>query len=209
MTDISAIIILCGGKSNRFGLNKAFLKVNSNTLIEYVVSRVKSYFKNIFVIVKESDDALKIQTLIKNIKVLEDTVKNEYAPIFGLLTAVEKITEPVFFTLSCDTPLIDLNIVDILIKSLGDHNAVIPRWPNGFVEPLFAVYRREPLHKSILEVLSEGKLDLNSVISRIPRILYFSTMVMERFNPRLDCLLNINTRGDYDKCISKIKKHLV
>ncbi|WEU39801.1 MAG: molybdenum cofactor guanylyltransferase [Candidatus Odinarchaeum yellowstonii] len=209
MTDISTIVILCGGESNRLGSNKAFLKINSKTLIEFIISRVKQYFKNVFVVVKEPEDSLKIQNLVKNITVLEDKVKDVHAPIIGLLTAVEKIDEPFFFALSCDTPLVDLNIINILIKSLGDHNAVIPRWPNGFIEPLFAVYRREALRKSILSVLSEGKLDLNSVVLKIPKVLYFSTMVMEKFNPKLDCLLNVNTPGDYDKCISKIKKYLV
>ncbi|MEM4206968.1 MAG: molybdenum cofactor guanylyltransferase, partial [Nitrososphaerota archaeon] len=172
MKDISTIVILCGGKSTRFGLNKAFLKIGSITLIEYIIDKVKKYFKNVFVIVKKTDDAVKLQNLLKKVTVLEDRVQETFAPIIGLLTAVEEISEPVFFVLSCDTPLVDLNIIDIIIKSLGDHNAVIPRWPNGFIEPLFAVYRREPLRKSILEVLSNGKLDLNSVVFKIPRILY-------------------------------------
>ncbi len=209
MADISAIIILCSGGPNPFGLNKAFLRFDSTTLIEYVVSRVKQYFTGIYVVVENSEDALKIKNLVKNVTILEDAAKDKGEPITGLLTAAEQVNEPFFFALSCDTPLVDLNIIDVLIKSLGDHNAVIPRWPNGLAEPLFAVYRREPLRKSILEVLSEGKTDLDSVILKIPKVLYFSTMVIEKFNPKLDCLLKINTRRDYDKCISKIRGYMV
>jgi len=208
VTDISTIIILCGGQSSRLKTSKLFLKLGSKTLIEYIVDKVKKYFKNIFIIVKNTEDAERIRVFLKNVKILDDTVKDQQAPILGLLTAVEKVNESVFFALSCDTPLVDLNVADILIKSLGDHNAVIPRWPNGFIEPLFAVYRTEALGKSIREVLSEGRFDLTSVISKLSKVLYVSTMVIEKFNPDLDCFLNINTPVEYEKCVRKIKKTL-
>ncbi|MEM2109946.1 MAG: molybdenum cofactor guanylyltransferase, partial [Candidatus Odinarchaeota archaeon] len=167
VTNIGTIIILCGGQSNRLKTSKPFLKLGSTTLIEYVVNRVKKYFKNIFIIVKSSEDAEKIKAFLRNVTVLEDTVKDQQAPILGLLTAVEKISESVFFTLSCDMPLVDLNIVDMLIKPLGDHNPLIRRWPNGFIEPLFAVYRKEALEQSIRQVLSEGRFELTRMVSKL------------------------------------------
>ncbi|MEM2109396.1 MAG: hypothetical protein QW327_02790, partial [Candidatus Odinarchaeota archaeon] len=89
--------------------------------------------------------------------------------------------------------------------ALGDHNAVIPRWPNGFIEPLFAVYRKEALEQSIRQVLSEGRFELTRMVSKLSKVLYFSTMVIEKFNPKLDCFLNVNTPLDYEKCLKKIK----
>lgn len=205
MRDINTIAILCGGKSGRLGVNKALLKVDSSFLVEYVINRVKRYFKNIFLVTKSLADADMLKTLLRDVIVVRDSVTDKQGPIFGLLTAAEKTVEDVFFVLSCDTPLVDLNVVDILHKSIGDHNAVVPRWPNGFIEPLYAVYRRDALMKGIKQALSDGKYELAYLVSKIPRVLYFSTLMIQKFDSELDCFLNINTPRDFEKFIRKIK----
>ena len=43
-------VILAGGKSERMGKDKLFLKLNNKVLIEYTIDKVKKYFKNFIII---------------------------------------------------------------------------------------------------------------------------------------------------------------
>jgi molybdopterin-guanine dinucleotide biosynthesis protein A len=203
--NINSIAILCGGKSDRIGFNKAFLKLNSEYLIEYVIKNAKKYFKNIFLIVKEVEEIRKIKPNINNSMIIEDTVRDKIGAIFGLFTALEKIDDEIIFVLSCDTPLLDYNIINMMFQSLGNNNAVIPRWPNGYIEPLYGIYRRDATLKILKEILAEKKYKLSYLISKLPKVLYFSTKIIEKIDPKLDCFLNINNINDYNILLKKIK----
>ncbi|MHA1410229.1 MAG: molybdenum cofactor guanylyltransferase [Candidatus Odinarchaeia archaeon] len=172
MISIKTVAILCGGKSQRLGRDKAFLEVDSQYMIEYIIMRVKKYFKNIFLITKTADLKVKLQELFKNINIITDTVQNKHGPIFGLLTALESIKEEDIFILSCDTPLINLQVIDLIYQCLGEHYAVIPRWPNGYIEPLYALYKRIPVLNELKEFINSGEKKLGLLISKLPKVLY-------------------------------------
>ncbi|MHA1835416.1 MAG: molybdenum cofactor guanylyltransferase [Candidatus Odinarchaeia archaeon] len=196
--------MLCGGKSERLGVNKALLKLNSQILIEYLIKKVRKYFKNIFVIVKDSKEAKKMPSL--DAEIITDIIKDKQGAIFGLHTVFHTIKKETIFVISCDTPLADLASIRYIVEALGEHNAVIPRWPNGYIEPLYAVYKRRITLPIVEKNIKSSIYSLKDLISKIPKVLYFSTKIIEKFDPKLNCFFNVNTRRDYILLLKKIKR---
>ena len=75
-------------------------------------------------------------------------------------------------------------------------NAVIPRWPNGYIEPLQAVYRTDKALKASEEAVENGRMDMRSMIRGLRRVRYVSTIVIREIDPELDTFMNINSRFD-------------
>jgi molybdopterin-guanine dinucleotide biosynthesis protein A len=83
--------------------------------------------------------------------------------------------------------------------------AVIPRWPNGYIEPLQAVYCAKPAYESAKNALSEGKLNVQSMVDKLRGVRYVSTLVLQQLDPELRTFFNINTPLDLKKAESMLR----
>ena len=54
-SDITGVI-LAGGKSSRMGVNKSFLKLGNQTIIERIVDLMKSIFSEVIIITNTPDE---------------------------------------------------------------------------------------------------------------------------------------------------------
>lgn len=89
-------VILCGGKSQRMGEKKEYLKFPDSTLADYQASRMKVDFERLYFSSKESVlNSYNIPTIFDNSEV--------YAPIFGLCSCIDSINYDIF-VLAIDTP---------------------------------------------------------------------------------------------------------
>lgn len=69
-----------------------------------------------------------------------------------------------FIAVAGDMPLISSRSVKLLVENLSrDSLALIPRWENGWLEPLFAIYRL-PFFKSLELAFKGGARSLQSAI---------------------------------------------
>jgi molybdopterin-guanine dinucleotide biosynthesis protein A len=86
-----------------------------------------------------------------------------------------------------------------LLDLCAGRNAVIPRWPDGKIEPLQAAYNVKCAAIAAEAALKEGKRDMQGMIAHLRRIRYVSTLVLQQYDPKLDTFLNINTVQDWKK----------
>jgi molybdopterin-guanine dinucleotide biosynthesis protein A len=94
----------------------------------------------------------------------------------------------------------------LLFDLCPNKNAVIPRWPNGFIEPLQAVYRIKPALEAAKKALSNGKLNMRSMVNRLRSVRYVSTLVLRQLDTELNSFFNINTLADLERAEVIIKK---
>jgi molybdopterin-guanine dinucleotide biosynthesis protein A len=186
----AAVIILAGGKSSRMERDKSQLVISEKTIIKHIVDQVKPYFKQIII---GANDVAKFQDL--NCKIVPDKLEG-YGPLMGILSCLENSDYDVNFLLACDIPDIDINFVEkMLLESSREFDVVVPKSSEGYIEPLFAIYK-----KNIIDAIKDVLFKKNKKRIRL---------VFDKVNTKYidftdnDWYYNINTKEDYHNFINK------
>ena len=104
--------ILAGGKSQRMGQDKLFLKLNNKTLIEHTIDKVKKYLNKPIIITNLESEFFTKNDLIT----VKDCIGGQLGPLVGILTAMKwaKENSPKvswIATFPCDTPFFPESII--------------------------------------------------------------------------------------------------
>ncbi|MBW1888818.1 MAG: molybdenum cofactor guanylyltransferase, partial [Deltaproteobacteria bacterium] len=131
-------IILAGGKSSRYGVNKAFIEINGVQLIERVITVMGSVFERLILITNTPHEYAYL-----NLPMYEDLIKG-LGPIGGILTGLKAISDESGFFVACDMPFINGDLIHYMVEVKDDYDAVVPRitWK---METLHALYRKSCL----------------------------------------------------------------
>ena len=199
-------IILTGGVSSRFGQDKGLLQLANKPLIEYVLDAISTLVDEKMVVASSKVQAENYAKLLgSDVNVLID-VDDAQSPLVGALTGFKEAHGRYALLLACDTPFVSRDVVSLLFEVCINRNAVIPRWPNGYIEPLQAVYCAKPAYEAAKNALSEGKLNMQSMIDRLCSVRYVSTLVLQQLDPELRTFFNINTPLDLKKAELMFKR---
>lgn len=200
-----AVIILAGGFSKRFGRDKCLIDLVGKPLVLHVIAQVSTAVDEKVVVVGSNASREIFSNLHKSkTRVVVDKYEGQ-SPLVGALTGFESVDAECSLLLPCDTPFVSAEVVALLLDLCVNKGAVIPRWPNGYIEPLQAAYNTKSAIEAARKALNEGKRDLSSMINHIPGIRYVSTLVLQQLDPKLLTLFNVNTSEDLKKAESILK----
>lgn len=146
--DASAII-LCGGRSSRFGSDKALARLAGQTLIERAVASARLRFAHVAVVAKDpsiySVDAAKIA---------DGTAVS--TPLAGLVAGLERCSTALAFAFAVDMPFaLDDALLESLFDAVRGRAAAVPRYA-GELQPLCAVWRRWAALDAARELLAQN-----------------------------------------------------
>jgi len=192
----STAIILAGGLSQRFGSDKALAELGGRPLIQYVTDVVTRLVDETIIVVGTSEQESLLSRLYKGRStMIMDTVK-EKSPLVGASIGFERAHGTVSLLLPCDAPLLSGDVLSFLLGISPSYNAVIPRWPNGNIEPIHATYNTGTANAAAKEALRNNELRMYDAIKRLRNVLYVSTDILRQLDPNLHTFMNINTRED-------------
>jgi molybdenum cofactor guanylyltransferase len=179
----TAGVILAGGKSRRFGSNKAFADMNGRPLIDRVISVLRPIFDELLIITNSPDEYAYL-----GLPMHEDLIKG-LGPIGGIYTGLEKIQNSRGFFVACDMPFLNENLIYHLVKLSEGFEAVVPKidWK---MEPLHAVYSKECL-PAIRELIGTGECMIHRYFQRI-RVRFLNEDEIKLYDPMLRSFYNIN-----------------
>lgn len=126
-------VVLAGGRSRRFGSDKARYPLAGRRMVERVLITMGSVLERVVVIANDP-------TGLEGIEVFSDRVP-DCGPMGGLYTAfLETGAERCLLT-ACDTPLVESAVLKLLVRHLSfkSADAVVP-WVSGLPQPLLAGY---------------------------------------------------------------------
>ncbi|MDO9083075.1 MAG: molybdenum cofactor guanylyltransferase [Humidesulfovibrio sp.] len=183
--------ILAGGAAKRMGgAVKALLDVGGQTILDTLLATLSGRFVEMLLVAKEPEAFLAQQQAAPWRLVLD--ARPGRSSLTGIHTAlVSARTEHVFIT-ACDTPLLRPALLDALLGHLRpEDDVVLPRKPDGYFEPLCALYSRRCLPHI------EAQLDRNDhkIIRFFDRV-RVSPLPVEallRADPELVSFRNANT----------------
>ncbi len=152
-TDITAFII-AGGKSNRMGIDKGLILFRNQPMILHTIHKLKDLFENIII------NSNNPQYLSFNHPVIPDIVKDA-GPLGGLYSCLSVSKTKYNIIFPCDMPLIESNLIKILIKNKDKAPIVMPQHGDGKLEPLVAIYQTSVLKQVEKQIIKKQfRIDL-------------------------------------------------
>ena len=152
-----SIAILCGGKSKRFGSDKTFHFIGDKTILELVFDKFKNRSDDIFLQTSNNEIDRKKKFRF-NVNIHSD-VFPEKGPLGGIYSALSNAKYDILFVVGGDLPFVDEKIISELNR-YNDFSIVVPKWLNGFVEPLCALYSKDVM-PIIKKRIDSDKLKIN------------------------------------------------
>ncbi len=189
-------IVLAGGFSSRFGQDKAVLELNGKPLIKHAVDAAAAIADEVVVVTSSQERAEQYNELVGVDARFVIDLEEGKGPLVGALTGFENVQGKYSLLLPSDTPLASVEVLDLLFELCHGKTAVIPRWPNQQIEPLHAVYHTKTAVAAARLALSDGLLNVRSMIDNMGGIRYISTLAIQEFDPELKTFFNINTPID-------------
>ena len=191
-------IVLAGGFSKRFGQDKGLLKLADKPLILHILDNVSDVVDEILVVVSSKCQKNAYRSLKSIAHIVIDKCDTQ-SPLVGALTGFECTHSKYSLLLPCDTPFVSSQIASLLLELCVNKDAAIPRWPNGYIEPLQAAYRTKSAVTAANKALDNRKLNMHSMISYLREPSYVSISVLRQVDPTLTTFFNINTPQDLEK----------
>jgi molybdopterin-guanine dinucleotide biosynthesis protein A len=204
----NAVIVLAGGSSKRLGRDKCLIQLVGKPLILRVIERVSQIVDQTVIVVASNVQRKTLANIVGPKPLLVVDKYDEQGPLIGALTGFESVATKYSMLLPCDAPFVSSEIASLLLDLCTQRNAAIPRWPNGYIEPLQAAYQTKSALEAAREAFSDGQHDLRSMINRMRGVRYVSTMVLKQIDPNLMTFFNVNTPLDEKKAESILKKRL-
>ena len=148
-------IILAGGRANRMGgLNKAFIEVGGQRLIDRTLRVYRSLFQEIIISTNSPLEYLEFDA-----QIVTDIYRGK-GPLGGIHAGLLHASGEHVFVSACDMPYLSEKFIGYMLEQTGDHDLVVPVTANGF-ESLHAIYSKKclPVIESQIE-RSELKVSL-------------------------------------------------
>ncbi|HLE74770.1 MAG TPA: molybdenum cofactor guanylyltransferase [Candidatus Bathyarchaeia archaeon] len=202
-------IVLAGGVSSRFGQDKGLLEIANKPLIKYVLDAVSPVVDETILVSNSQDRIAEYAKVVAtDVRFAIDLCESK-GPLIGALTGFEFAHGKYALLLPFDTPFVSRDVVSLLFELCLGKAAAIPRWPNGQIEPLHAVYQTKAALEAAKIAVSEGKLNVRAMIEKLRGVRYVSTLVIQQLDPELKTFFNINTPLDLKKAIAMVKPRKV
>jgi molybdopterin-guanine dinucleotide biosynthesis protein A len=193
-------IILAGGESSRFGSNKALQLLAGKPLIRHVAERLSQIADETLVVIGYREPRPGYEAVLpSSVKIMNDSREGK-TPLIGIATGLQATKSEYAFICACDLPFVKQEVVELLYRRASGADAAIPKWNQGHIEPLEAVYRTSSTLVATRETLSPSGSRLKAMISKLGKVVYVSVEdEVGILDSDLRTFLNVNTREDMDR----------
>jgi len=188
--DIDAFILI-GGRSSRFGTDKAFYEIEGEPLALRASRTIRKAFPGISIsFVASSEDQFGIKTDVLDGPLVFD-IKKGVGAWSGLHAALHHSQADWTLVLACDLPFVTSQILRELADiRASDIDAVVPNQDERGLQPLCAIYRTEPSLRIVNESLTDEKAP---PLQSLFKLLRTSILDVEE-----NALRNVNTPADLE-----------
>ena len=202
-----AAIVLAGGESSRFGSNKALELLAGKPLISHVTRRLSDVADEILIIIGRDESRAEYEAILpRSVRVMNDE-RDGKTPLIGIVTGLGAASSDYAVICACDIPFVSEEVIKLLFQRASGADAAIPRWNQGHIEPLEAVYRTASTLNAAQETLAPSGLPIREMIRKLVHVLYVSVEdEISKLNPDLRTFFNVNTKKDMDRAEKLYRK---
>lgn len=190
-----AAIILDG--ADETGLSANYLdKATQSTLIEYVLDSVWTVADQIYVIFSKEPDLKLVESIAPyGVKIIVQGRRS--SSLSSLASGLNAVQSESVFIIPSTVPFIKPNVIFALFDGARNHDAAIPRWSDGRIEPLLSVYARKALLK-VIPTRPRGRIE--SLVDNLYAIRYIGIEdELKSLDPDLYSFFYVKSRKDLPK----------
>ena len=115
-------VVLAGGKSKRFGVDKSRVKLKDKTLIEHTLDKIKSKFNTIIIVSNHEN--------YNGYTTIKDCIDGQLGPLVGVLSAMKWVKKNNYdynwiATFPCDTPFFDTTLINKFIEASNLNDSLL------------------------------------------------------------------------------------
>lgn len=184
-------VVVAGGKSTRFGRDKASAIVAGRPLLEWVVRAVAPACTVVVVVRAQGQE---LPTLTGAPVTVVDDEYEEKGPLAGLVAGFAVVSTPLAFAVSCDVPLVRAELVSGLAALADGVDVVVPH-VDGYAQPLLAIYRVRTCLPAFRRAVEEDRLKITLAFAGL-RARAVREAELEAFDPGLGSFRNLNRADD-------------
>jgi molybdopterin-guanine dinucleotide biosynthesis protein A len=185
-------IILAGGRSSRFGTDKASAVYRGRPLLQVACDALGAVCASL-VVVAAPGQPLPALSVSRPLDVVYDRVPFQ-GPLPALAAGFRATTAELALVAAVDLPLLRPALLEFLLSLVAGHDAVVPH-VGGRLQPLLAVYRTLPALRASEQTLATGRRAAQDILELLQyRVVAESELVAA--DPELLSFRNANTPDD-------------
>lgn len=151
-------IILAGGKSSRMGEDKGLIEFNNKPFIKHIIDAVTPLVSETIIVSNNPDHD------VFGLKRIKDDIENS-GPMAGIHSGLKSSNTEYNLVLSCDVPLINTDVLKMLINTADDNADIIQIESQGRSMPLIALYKKK-CETVFYKLLLNGERRLHIAVSK-------------------------------------------
>lgn len=181
-------VVLAGGRSSRFGTDKASALLLGRPLLEWVVAALAPVCARTFVVKAKGQRLPAIHGFA--FAEVEDYY-DDRGPLAAIVSGFERCDAAAAFVVACDTPALVPAVVPFLFERLRDNDCVLPI-VGGKSQPLCAIYDISACVDGFRLAVDQGRFGLVAALDD-RRCVTVSEGEIRAVDPGLHSFLNANT----------------
>ena len=195
---------MAGGLSRRLGVDKGLRLLAGKPLVNHIVENIRDHVDEVIVVVASEEQKENYQRAVEGALVVTD-VYPEGSPLVGLMTGLSFCKNMYAFAVACDMPFVCDEAVEMLFAEAEGREGAVFEKPNGWIEPLAAVYHVETGLREAERLYREGDLRVRMIFLSLNDVALIPVERLRAVDPELRTFFDTDTEESFGVAESIIK----
>lgn len=188
--------------------DKGLMKLGGEPLVMHVIRRVSGLVNEVLLVVGSDKQRTAYLEVIGDEAELHVDLFDDGSPLVGAITGFKHASGKHAIIVGCDMPFVSADAVQLLFERGEGCDGAVFQWPNGWIEPLIAVYRVEPSLRQALDLYNMGNLRLRMILRNLQDVEMIPIRILRAIDPELLTLYDADTEDALLKA-EKLLKEIV
>jgi molybdopterin-guanine dinucleotide biosynthesis protein A len=197
-------IILAGGRSTRMKGDKGLRMLQGEPLVRHVIRRMADRVDEVILVLGSEGQRRDYSPFVGGDAKLVVDLYGEDSPLVGAMTGLKSASGEYALITACDMPFTPPRALETLFEEGAGFDGAVFQWPNGWTEPLPAVYRVRPSLEKASELYEAGDLRIRRILQNLPNVKMIPMERLKAFDPDLLTLFDADT----EQTLSEAEKML-
>ncbi|TRO49881.1 molybdenum cofactor guanylyltransferase [Candidatus Bathyarchaeota archaeon] len=187
-------IVLAGGSSTRLGEDKGLCLLAGKPLVNHIVDKIRNHIDEVIVVVASEEQKEKYGQVVEGVVM---DMHPEGSPLIGLLTGLSRCKGEYALAVACDMPFICDEAVEMLFAEAEGRDGAVFEKPNGWIEPLVAVYNVETTLREAERLYREGDLRVRMIFLSLDDVSLIPVDQLRSVDPELYTFFDTDTEDRF------------